>query len=102
VARHGRRIASRDFVVLVARGDRPNESRRLGITVSRKVGNAVVRNRVKRCVRNWFRTSRDQLAPGADVVVIARRGASELSGTGIAARLDAMLDPMCEPSGGPR
>jgi len=59
--------------------------------VSRKVGNAVVRNRVKRCVRNWFRTSRDEIVPGADIVVIARRSASGLSSTGIETRLSEML-----------
>ncbi len=45
---------------------------RLGITVTRKVGNAVRRNRIKRLVREWFR--RAQPALGAyDVVVIAKR-----------------------------
>ena len=92
VARHGRRVASGDFVILVARGDRGDDRRRLGITVSRKVGNAVVRNRVKRCVREWFRSHRDRVSPGEDIVVIARRSAAKLSGVGIALCLGGMLD----------
>jgi ribonuclease P protein component len=50
----------------------------LGVTVSRKVGNAVQRNRVKRRIREWFRHHRGALPPTAVVVVIAREGAAEL------------------------
>jgi ribonuclease P protein component len=46
---------------------------RLGIVASRKVGNAVVRNRAKRLVREAFRSSPDLFSPGTDVVVIVRR-----------------------------
>lgn len=51
---------------------------RLGITVSRRVGGAVVRNRVKRLVREVFRRHRDGI-PRGDSVVIARTGAGGLS-----------------------
>lgn len=80
MARRGKRAAARCFVVLAAQGEREgSERRRLGVTVSRRVGNAVVRNRVKRRIREWFRRSRAGMAPGLEVVVIARRGASELT-----------------------
>jgi ribonuclease P protein component len=46
--------------------------------VSRKVGNAVVRNRVKRQVREWFRHTRSTLPGAWDIVVIARSEAAEL------------------------
>ena len=45
---------------------------RLGLSVSRKVGSAVVRNRVKRLLREAFRTSAAALPPGLDLVVVAR------------------------------
>jgi ribonuclease P protein component len=45
---------------------------RLGLSVSRKVGGAVARNRVKRLVREAFRTSAAALPPGLDLVVVAR------------------------------
>jgi ribonuclease P protein component len=42
------------------------------------VGNAVVRNRVKRRVREWFRGARSTFPESWDIVVIARRGAADL------------------------
>ena len=47
-------------------------SNRLGLTVSTKVGHAVVRNRVRRRLREIYRLHEDQLAGGRDVVVVAR------------------------------
>ncbi|WP_197452356.1 ribonuclease P protein component [Rosistilla carotiformis] len=48
---------------------------RIGITIPKKAGNAVVRNRWKRFIREAFRTQRDQLPQGFDFVVRPRRGA---------------------------
>jgi ribonuclease P protein component len=51
------------------------------------VGGAVVRNRVKRRVREWFRRERDGLEEGVDLVVIARPPAAELPGREVAREL---------------
>jgi len=58
-------------LVVAAAG--PADEPRLGITVTRKVGNAVFRNRAKRVIREAFRRKRDDLPPGTDVVVIVKR-----------------------------
>lgn len=89
VTRQGRRAASSAYVVLVA-SDGAGERPRLGVTVGRKVGNAVVRNRVKRRIREWFRRERAAWTAGLDVVVIARRQAAELD----AAETDRMLSAL--------
>jgi len=53
----------------------PHGPGRVGITVTRKIGNAVERNRVKRVVREVFRRHRAWFPQGVDVVFIAKRGA---------------------------
>lgn len=93
VGREGRRRRSRHFVLLVA-SERPQVQRNapaLGVTVSRKVGKAVRRNRVKRCIREWFRHHRGALPPRSDVVVIARPGAAELPTSEIERELTSLL-----------
>jgi ribonuclease P protein component len=74
-------------VVFLSTGPRPGPGAdaagarpRLGITASRKVGNAVVRNRVKRRIRAAFQSRRGLLPRAADVVVIARPAAAGLGG----------------------
>ena len=52
---------------------------RLGLSVSRKVGGAVERNRVKRLIREAFREELPRLRPGYDVVVVARPDARDLA-----------------------
>ncbi|MBW2496252.1 MAG: ribonuclease P protein component [Deltaproteobacteria bacterium] len=115
VLRRGRRRAHRDLVVVtLARSEgRPGSQRssgpvgragddpsarttvagsRLGITASRKVGNAVRRNRFKRRVREWFRRRRLDLDPPVDLVVIARRSGAALEMAELDQRLSGLLE----------
>ena len=59
------------YLVLYARRNRTN-SNRVGITVSKKLGKAVVRNRVRRRLREVYRLNEDRFLPGWDIVVVAR------------------------------
>lgn len=68
----GRKAVLPHFVLLLyARGT--DGEARLGVVASRRIGNAVVRNRAKRLVREAFRATRNLFTPGMDVVVIVRR-----------------------------
>jgi len=87
----GRKVHGRLFLVLVGPG--PELHGRLGITVSKRVGNAVTRNRIKRWVREFVRQQPASawLPPGRDVVVIAKaRAASARGYADIAADLTAL------------
>ena len=102
VLRRGRRHAHRDLVVIttpVSRKpiqfdelkDLEASGSRLGITASRKVGGAVVRNRFKRRLRAWFRARRWDFETDLDLVVIARRSGASLSLAQLDMRLSKLL-----------
>jgi ribonuclease P protein component len=73
-----RRCRASDHLLLVFVADNDLGHPRIGLSVSRKVGNAVVRNRWKRLIREAFRLSRPQLPQGLDLIVIPRGSEPEL------------------------
>jgi ribonuclease P protein component len=101
VYRHGRSKANR-FLVLYAfpreEGSDDGEGPRLGLSVSRRVGGAVDRTRVKRVLREAFWQEAERLPDGSDYVVVARpeaKGLTEREGTGgIRRALGELVDGM--------
>ncbi|HEX5022610.1 MAG TPA: ribonuclease P protein component [Candidatus Binatia bacterium] len=85
LSRTGAKLQSTSFIIISCTTDRPES--RLGITVSSKVGNSVIRNQIKRQVRECFRRRRAALRSGMDIVVIARKSAAGLAGASIANEL---------------
>jgi len=77
VQERGKRVSAGPLVGLVASS--PDGASRLGLTVSSKVGTAVVRNAVRRRLREVFRKRRDRWPGGMHLVVVARPNAKGTS-----------------------
>ena len=79
VYREGRSHGSRYLVVYAFPREDGEEGPRLGVSVGRKVGGAVDRNKVKRLLRDAFWGSAGELPEGHDFVIVARPAAGELA-----------------------
>ena len=77
LSKYGKKISNKHFVATYCPGQ--FENTRLGITVSKKVGNAAARNRIKRFSREYFRLKRHLLAGCLDINITARRAAAGLT-----------------------
>ena len=96
--REGRSHASRHLVVYAfPRAD--DEPPRLGVSVGRKLGGAVERNRVKRLLRDAFWVHAPTVPPGLDFVIVARPAAAELARDGGGEAVEQALGAILAESG---
>ena len=77
VYRNGKSYANRFLVVYIL--ENHTEKNRLGISVSKKVGNSVIRHHLTRLIRESYRLHEDMFDSGLDIVVIARATARNIS-----------------------
>ena len=86
VYRNGKSYANKYLVMYVMENN--SERNRLGISVSKKVGNSIVRHRLTRLIRESYRLQEERFRCGLDIIVIARIGAK---GKGYKEIVGAML-----------
>ncbi len=90
VKRTGRRVRTAHFGVNFIPGDLPHH--RLGLVVQKRFWHSVGRNRIKRCLREWFRLNKSDIPlPGKDIVIVARPGAEKLTAPEVAKELQAVF-----------
>jgi ribonuclease P protein component len=99
VYREGRSHANRYLVVYSFPREGDAEDPRLGVSVGRKVGGAVERNRVKRLLRDAFWAVADALPDGHDFVVVARPESGELAAREGEAGVERELRELLEKAG---
>lgn len=89
---YGRRqsAASGQLVVYALPNDLPDGRVRLGLSVSRRIGTAVVRTRWKRRLREAFRTVRGELPRGIDMIVVVRSGLPPVGAAGLRQTADTI------------
>jgi ribonuclease P protein component len=101
VYRQGRSHGNRHFVLHAFPREAAGDEPRLGVSVSRKVGGAVDRNRVKRLLREAFRREAPRLPAGLDVVIVARPDVLELVEreglAGVQAAIAELVDKVTDP-----
>jgi ribonuclease P protein component len=79
LSKFNRKVQNQHFVAIYKKG--ATERTRLGITVTKRVGNAVARNQLKRYVREFFRHNRHTVQRGTDINIIAKKKASDIPPT---------------------
>jgi ribonuclease P protein component len=89
----GKKVFNKYFIALFYTSE---DRTRLGITVTKKVGNAVKRNRLKRLIREYFRLNKHKFSYKADINIIVKRNASDLKTKDIFASLQDIFDMVSE------
>lgn len=89
VYRKGKSVACRELVLIYAKNR--SDMVHVGFSVGKKLGNSVVRNRVKRRLREAFRPNLPLLLPGFDLIVIARDAALDAPFSSLADSLRYLL-----------
>lgn len=75
----GKCIVNRYIVIYVKKNNRPYNN--LGITAGKKVGNAVMRNRAKRVIRQAYRENEVNMPLGVDIIIVARTSSARIKST---------------------
>jgi ribonuclease P protein component len=92
LSKNGQKFKNEHFVAAVGPGG--SETTRLGITVTKKIGCAAIRNRIKRFIREYFRLNRDRILGKWDINIIARKKVFAISSKQAFSSLEKIFDDL--------
>ena len=90
LSENGKKVQNKYYLALYAKNDRMRS--RLGVTVTKKVGNAATRNRIKRFCREFFRLNQNRMSDNIDINIIAKKKATYLDGNETFRKLEDIFD----------
>lgn len=97
LSKFGNKLQNRHFIAVFKTGS--FDRSRIGITVSKRVGGAVTRNRLKRLVREYFRLNKHSFTGYLDINIIAKKEAAELLSKEIFVSLQDIFDQIARRCG---
>ncbi|MFO7559684.1 MAG: ribonuclease P protein component [Desulfobacterales bacterium] len=94
LSKNGQKLKNEHFIAAVGPGG--SETTRLGITVTKKIGCAVIRNRIKRFIREYFRLNRHRISGKWDINIIARKRVFAISSKQAFFSLEKIFDDLAK------
>ena len=91
ILRTGRSFANRELVIYFKRKSTDQDHFRIGISVGKKIGNAVTRNRIKRIIREAFIQLEKDIVPNVDIIIIARKPTVHMNSTQVKRSISHLL-----------
>jgi ribonuclease P protein component len=72
VIRNGKRLSTKNYIIFMKENEKGFH--RLGIIIKKEVGRAALRNRVKRCLREFFRLNKHRIGGSFDIIILVKKG----------------------------
>lgn len=94
ILRTGKSFANRELVIYY-KPKVMQDHFKIGISVGKKIGNAVTRNRIKRLIRESFIQLEDQIIPDIDIIIIARKPTVHMNGNQMKRSITHLLKKQC-------
>jgi ribonuclease P protein component len=94
LSENGQKFKNEHFIAVIGPGG--SETTRLGITITKKIGCAAIRNRIRRFIREYFRLNRHRITGKWDINIIARKRVFAISSNKVFSSLEKIFDDLAK------